>query len=128
MSSLIKNEKYPKNFDRFLQYMGLEYDPINGTLFEAHPENKELWAIWMRGPINTCTNSIESRHGHLNSQIRGGNLSIENRIRKLISYIINSYVEFDKNTVMNLYFQKYDLIKKAFFMMQIYDANLFALK
>ena len=59
--------------------MGLEYDPINGTLFEAHPVNKEPWAIWMRGPINTCTNS----NGHLNSQIRGGNLNIENRILKL---------------------------------------------
>ena len=45
LNSMIKNEKHPKNLDKFLQVLGMEYDTERETLFEVHPEIKELWAI-----------------------------------------------------------------------------------
>ena len=64
-------------------------------LFEANPEAKDKWAIWRRGCINTCSNAIESRHGHLNSKITPGNTGFYKKIFHLIEYLNNSFTNFD---------------------------------
>ena len=113
LNNIIKNNRNPKNLDKFLHYLGYEYDKTKETLVEVHPEVKDQWAIWKRGPINTCSNAVEGRHSHINSLIRKGNWGMENRIRTLIKYIIDSYLNFDQYTGHSLYNHMYSLSKKA---------------
>ena len=70
LNHLIINNKIPKNFNKFIKYIGYEFDETSQCLIETNPDAKKLWAIWERGYINTCSNAIESRHGHLNNSLK----------------------------------------------------------
>ena len=113
LSSLISNNKPPINIEKFMKYLGLEYDEEKKILFEANPEAKDKWAIWRRGCINTCSNAIESRHGHLNSKITPGNTGFYKKIFHLIEYLNNSFTNFDIRKNSSLQQHRYYLEKKA---------------
>ena len=114
LNSMIKNNKIPKNLEKFQKYLYLEYDPQNETLFESNPDAKKLWAIWERGSINTCSNAIESRHGHLNKKIKKyRNVGVAERIKILTKYIIKSYINMKENDSKIVRDHCYNLQAKA---------------
>ena len=57
-------------YEPYTTLIGYEYDENKQALIEVNPEAKNLWAIWKRGYINSCSNALESRHGHINTQIK----------------------------------------------------------
>ena len=63
--------------------------------------------------MNTCSNAVESRHGHINSMIKRGNTGICNRFYHLIRYAIDSFVHFNDNQNNGIEKHKYMMRNKA---------------
>ena len=113
LNYLIKNNKEPVNFSKFKKYLGLEYDSNKETLVESNSQAKNEWAVWRRGCLNTCSNAIESRHGHINNMIKQKKLGLLNRIRLLTEYIAKSYMNFEENGNKVIQGHRFELQEKA---------------
>lgn len=101
------------NFSKFKKYLGLEYDSNKETLVESNSQAKNEWAVWRRGCLNTCSNAIESRHGHINNMIKQKKLGLLNRIRLLTEYIAKSYMNFEENGNKVIQGHRFELQEKA---------------
>lgn len=65
----------------------------------------ELWALWLRGNISSCSNTSESFHGHMNAKINK-NDALPSQIHLLVTQIKTKFTNFGKTDQVMLYNHK----------------------